>query len=358
MKIVYVINANKATGPNQVLLNMISGLQKNKKNDIFVISFLPDIESEATKLKNLGAQLINLKVTKGNIPTAGAKKLRTTLDAIKPDIIHSHGILSDIAVIRSGYAKIAVTTIHNNMFEDYIFTFGKLKGWLYIVAHLLYLRKFARVVCCSKFAAKKLQPFLSKKKLSYIHNGITKKKPDFTETNIHNKYKIPKQSRIFLYVGKLNSRKNVIQLIEEFNKNKKKEDYLLIIGDGELSKKCKLLANSHIKLLGFQSDIQSFLEKSDIYISLSHSEGFSISILEAMRTNLLLLLSDIPSHREVFEVAGTKAIGALAEPNGDIAKAMSNLDKKTSQSFAVFSKSFTDTAMMDSYYKIYKEITS
>ena len=48
-KIVYIINSIKNTGPNQVLNNMVSAIDKNKYK-VFVISFMEGTKEELTKI--------------------------------------------------------------------------------------------------------------------------------------------------------------------------------------------------------------------------------------------------------------------------------------------------------------------
>ena len=50
---------------------------------------------------------------------------------------------------------------------------------------------------------------------------------------------------------------------------------------------------------------------SDVYVSASKSEGFSISVLEALSCGLGLFLSDIPSHREVVEMGQDVYLGEI-----------------------------------------------
>ena len=49
-KIVYIINSIKNTGPNQVLNNMVSAIDKNKYK-VFVISFMEGTKEELTKIE-------------------------------------------------------------------------------------------------------------------------------------------------------------------------------------------------------------------------------------------------------------------------------------------------------------------
>ena len=64
---------------------------------------------------------------------------------------------------------------------------------------------------------------------------------------------------------------------------------------------CKKLSNDNIILKGNVDNVNDYLTASDYYISASESEGLPNSVLEAGRSGLNLILSDIPQHKEVFE---------------------------------------------------------
>lgn len=62
---------------------------------------------------------------------------------------------------------------------------------------------------------------------------------------------------------------------------------------------------------GFQTDPIAYMNISDVYVSASKSEGFSISVLEALSCGLELFLSNIPSHEEVVSMGRTIPVGEL-----------------------------------------------
>lgn len=334
---------------------MVSGLQ-GKGYDIDVVAFFngksPD---EVKKLNILGAKVTVLYVAKNKIPTLGAKKLRQLLDELNPDIVHSHGILPDIAVIRSGYRNKAITTIHNNMFEDYLFSFGRLKGNIYIALHILYLHKFARIVSCSDVAAGQLKTYV--KNVVTIHNGIAPSvKTDVkTPNKIRAQFGIGKTDKVYVYAGKLNARKNILSLLDQFSQSSKKDEHLIVVGDGELANECQKYASKTIHVLGFHSDVASYYQAADVYVSASNAEGFSISVIEALQYDLLLLLSDIPAHKEVFTINPSMYIGEMLSQDSLLAS-KKRLDFKKNQSSEYYKKYLTDTAMMNDYDKIYQEM--
>lgn len=356
MRIAYVINSIKRSGPNQVLLNIVSGLA-GKGHEITVIAFFDgNSPEEVRKLKALDANVHILSVPKNRIPTIGAQKLRAYLSEVKPDVVHSHGILSDIAVIRAGYKSKSVTTIHNDMFEDYLFSFGKLKGVAYILLHLWYLRPFSQVVVCSSSALVKLKRFV--KKAVFIHNGIAYEMPSeaLDPASLRHELDISNTDKVFLYTGKLNARKNIISLLEQFARTHTSNEHLIVVGDGELMAQCQKYENHNIHIFGFQENVSKYYQIADVYVSASHAEGFSISVIEALQHGLLLLLSDIPAHKEVFEIDPQAYIGEIFAIN-DFGNIKSKLHYDENESVAYYQKYLTDKQMMSAYGKIYEEVT-
>ena len=81
-----------------------------------------------------------------------------------------------------------------------------------------------------------------------------------------------------------------------------------IVGDGPERKKLeklssKLKCQKNIFFLGRQSpeQIADVLRKSDIYISLTQTEGISSSLIEACACGLFPIISDIPASREIVK---------------------------------------------------------
>lgn len=93
------------------------------------------------------------------------------------------------------------------------------------------------------------------------------------------------------------------------------DEYLLVLGKGEKEAECKAKADDHVRMLGFQTDPIAYMNISDVYVSASKSEGFSISVLEALSCGLGLFLSDIPSHCEVVEMGQDVYLGETFSPD-------------------------------------------
>ena len=85
----------------------------------------------------------------------------------------------------------------------------------------------------------------------------------------------------------------------------------MLLGDGsDFDDLKKLYGNiSNIMMTGSVSNVNEYLQASDIYISSSKSEGLPNGVLEAMAVGLPVILSNIEQHKEIYDA--NKAIGEL-----------------------------------------------
>ena len=356
MKKIYIITNIKNCGPYRVLESMINYSKSKDKNISIISVFGKDDAKIIEDLKNKGINVYSLNLNKFSFVINGRKKLKNILCILKGDVVHSHGILPDYLLSKvRNYKK--VTTLHNNMYEDYIFSFGKFFGKFLIMIHKKQLEKFDSVVCCSKSIYYFLKNKYKNKNLTYVVNGIDYlSEKQIVSAKLKNKirkeFNISNQDRLFIYIGVLSEGKNIVELIKMFNETGK-NNKLLVLGNGEKYEECKLLANDNIYMLGYIKDVFPYLIASDVYISNSLSEGFSISVLEALMCNKTLFLSDIPSHKEVVNMS-SEYCGTIFNSK-DFLKKINDLKlaKKFSDEFLYL---ISSERMVDEYEKIYKQL--
>lgn len=307
IKIVFVTSYIVNNGPGKVILNIINNLNPS----VYAISLItlfsgndPKIVSELKKQNIYVYECKSLSRIKCLL--GFSSEFSKLISKNNFDIIHSHGLIPDIISGRLKSNITKISTLHNNMFEDYYETYGAFKSDILTKMHLHYLKKLDKCVCCSESVFDVMKKHL--KKILYIRNGIT-----IQETNNNhierNQFGIPENGVVFIFVGMLNNRKNTEWLIRQFVKHHNNEEYLLVLGDGPERKKCEAVSDNHVKLLGFQSNPFVYYKISNIYVSASKAEGFSISVLEALSEGLGLMLSDIPSHNEMFKIDNNIYLG-------------------------------------------------
>ncbi len=89
-------------------------------------------------------------------------------------------------------------------------------------------------------------------------------------------------------------------------KDKYPEIKLVIVGSGELDKHLKSLAvnlgiKEQVVFTGFRKNARDFMASSDIVLVPSVSEGFGITILEALSVKKPIVAFDVPSPNELLE---------------------------------------------------------
>lgn len=306
IKLAFVINYIVKNGPSSVVINIINNIDRNKFKITLITLFTGNDDKVVNALREQGVSVHECSSLRRIDCILGFdKEFQEIIVNERFDVIHTHGLIPDILASRIKCPVKKIATLHNNMFEDYLDTYGFIKSRIFVYLHLKALKRLDKCICCSKSVYIVMKKYL--KNVTYIRNGIEAKK---AISLIDRKdIAIPNDARIFLYVGVLNTRKKIKWLIKNFVKYHDSKEYLIVLGKGEKESACKKLADDHVKMLGFQSDPIAYMNISDIYVSASKSEGFSISVLEALSCGLGLLLSDIPSHREVIEMGQDVYLG-------------------------------------------------
>lgn len=358
IKIAYVINYIVKNGPSNVVLNIINNLDKTKY-DISLITLFEGNDSEVIMhLRNNGINVYECNsLSRIKCLFNQNKEFEEIVEQGKFDILHTHGFIPDILSSRLEDSIKKITTIHNNMYEDYLDTYGIMKSRIFIYIHLSALRRLDECVCCSKSVYDVLKNKLNN--TSYIRNGIEPIKNDLNVAR--EELNIPENARVFIYAGVLNSRKNIVWLIEKFTHYHNEDEYLLVLGSGEKEEECRQKSNEHVKILGFQANPVAYMNIGDIYISASKSEGFSIAVLEALACGLGLFLSDIPSHGEIIGMGGDVYLGETFDQSNFKEKLdrirKKNLIKKTIKQFQIENLSAVSMAKQyeTTYFKIQGE---
>lgn len=305
-RIAYVINYIVKNGPSSVVLNIINNLDREKYNVTLITLFSGNDPEVTALLKSNGVSVYEcVTLSRMKCLLGQCKEFDDVVNNGKFDILHTHGLIPDIISSKLNTPVKKITTIHNNMYEDYLDSYGFVKSRIFISLHLNALKKLNECVCCSESVYNVMKQKL--KNATFIRNGIETVHAKSVVTR--EELKIPSDAKIFLYAGVLNSRKSIVCLIEKFVHYHNKNEYLLVLGKGDKEAECKEKADDHVKMLGFQPDPIAYMNISDVYISASKSEGFSISVLEALSCGLALFLSDIPSHREVVEMGKSVYLG-------------------------------------------------
>lgn len=245
----------------------------------------------------------NFKIKQLRWPLPVWTQIRLSSEMIlkKPDIL-----FIPVHVLPLIHPKNSIVTVHGLEYEYY--------PKMYPRKHLRYLRwstKYAlknarKIITVSENTKRDLIALYgaSPKKISVVHNGF--------EIEIKDR----KRENLILFIGRLETRKNVQGLIQSFNLLKEKyriPHKLVLIGPRGYGyeKIKKELLNSEFKSeiieKGFipTEEKEELLARADVFALPSFYEGFGIPILEAQASGCPVITSNVSA---MPEVAGEGAI--------------------------------------------------
>ena len=302
--VVLVVSTLGRTGPTRQLLNLARHLCALSVA-VHIVTLSPEPnESLIDLFRSSKLTLHSLDLTRLQSILFGITRLKNLITELDPDIIHSQGLRSDALC---AYLKhpVKITTQRNNPSSDYPRLYGPLVGRLSALFHV-YIQRNLLVVKCAKSIDQESKK--NQRRSFVIPNGIDVKSFSPLEnpskrTHLRERLALPKTGCLFLYTGPLIARKNIACLIKVFSTLNISGDHLIILGSGPESVVLRQLANHHpgIHFRNSVPDVLPYLRAADYFISASSDEGLPNSVLEALATGLPVLLSDIPSHREILE---------------------------------------------------------
>ena len=158
----------------------------------------------------------------------------------------------------------------------------------------------------------------TKGKITNIYLGVDKNIQHISDIekreSTRKKYNLPES--FILFVGNLESRKNILTLLKAFSKLIQESGFnhqLVLVGKPgfgfELIKKYIDENNlfNKIKLIGWvdEGDLYTIYSLAELFVFPTFYEGFGLPIIEAMKCKLPVLLSDIVTNKEIAQDAAS-----------------------------------------------------
>lgn len=299
----------------------------NYSNHKNVFVFLKGVDSvNAVKMKKSGHTVIELNYSPQKVIGIW-KKLNKQIKLYSIDVIvvhHASPILYLFAwglKHKSSYLKI-VAYAHCEA-EDMLSGVGKLS-----IKDKIIVNSFAnsdRVIAISSAVRSSLIDCfgLQENKICVVHNGVdlSRFKPKHNY-EMHNPIKL-------LYVGRLVKEKGVQNILFALSKLSETIDNWSfdIVGEGEYRNNLedytkKLGLTRRVQFLGRRDDIPEILEKHDIFVHMPASEGFGITIIEAMAAGLVCVCAARGGIPEIIE---NNINGILVYSNQELCDVLSKI---------------------------------
>jgi glycosyltransferase involved in cell wall biosynthesis len=316
LHIVHIIPNLKKGGAERMVIELLRGLLAIPGNKLKLILFENKIDYEVDDLRPIievipaSVHLSFLKRNKLNID-----ELQQCLEKFQPDIIHTHLFETEIVTRSCLYPKatwfshahdrmksfqqLALNTLQDkrtwtNLFEKkYLFRRYKKNGGNHFIAISKDIEQYLHQV----LPEKNQQVFL-------LQNAIDVQRFSKPEGFISS----GNQSTCTLIsIGRLDENKNhsfLIKVVVEL-KTMGIPVHLQIIGEGEqrqvLEKEIhESQLTEEISLLGQQDHVEHYLWSSNIYVHSAYSEGFGLTLLEAMASGLPVVSLDGGGNKDLL----------------------------------------------------------
>ena len=206
--------------------------------------------------------------------------------------------------------------------------------------------------------------------IEVIPNGIDLNIKSISNELILDKFNIDKSAKIILHPARFVVEKNHIRLLQAMKivKDKCSDNIILVLcGNGELHDKIKdeVAINNLQNIVFFtnlipREDVISLLDKCELYVMPSISEGLNVSFLEALAKTKKILVSNIVSFNSFFDsnkllVSDLNAY--LVDPYSVDEIAEGIIFQLNSKIVNDFDKNFIDIKkMIDSYSNLYEKL--
>ena len=303
IKIIHVIGPMGYGGAERLLLDLCRKIDKSRF-DVSVLS----VKKKGPLLEKFIEAGIRVEVLekKFRLQLSLIKKIATIFEQEKPDIVHTHLFLGDFyggTAALLAKVPVVMSTKHDIMHESWWRDFFSRK----------IRQRFTKIVAISQATKKFLikNEKIPAKKIEVIYNGIDVAKFYSDGANILNDENV-----VLGTVGRLSKEKGQKHLIRACRFLKTKLWELLMVGNGpmlnELQRSAIMLGlQDKITFVGEVPDVRPYLEKMDIFVLPSVSEGLSLAVIEAALAGRFVIATSVGG---VPEIIKDKETGLLFRP--------------------------------------------
>ena len=233
-------------------------------------------------------------------------ELNNQIENFSPDIIHTHLYFSSILIrFADTSASKVMQTYHN---EYYRIKYPKRSARIMKQGMKLFdrytMKHDYKIFHVSKTQQEVNDQDIKIKSSSVLHNYI---EDVFYKTRAHQFSNIKKQKLKIISVGNLKTEKNHVLLLHALRHLTHLPLHVNICGHGNDERMLQEYINKYnlpVTIQGSQENISDLLHQHDLFISCSIIEGFGISVAEAMASEMPMIISDIPTFKEVTQNKG------------------------------------------------------
>jgi glycosyltransferase involved in cell wall biosynthesis len=369
INIAYLVSRLRRQGPFFQLYNIIKHLDHSRFHPrvITLSPEAPDLLMD--DFKREGVDCTSLALSRKTDMLLGPKKLKKLFQNSPPDLIHVSGLRSAI-LCANHFAGIPRIVTCRQIFDLMHYTLSGnpwLLGCIKTKVFSMACKKYDRVIAVSESVKNSATAELADR-IEVVYNGVNQDiyKPfnPIQKAHARSKLGLPQDKRIFLSTGFLSKLKDPLTVIKAFLRNKtSRTDMLVLLGDGPLRAKCSALAaqTNNIRIEGFVENVSEYLGASDVLVSGSLFEGCPNSVMEALAYGLAVILSDIPSHREILAFDSKAGVTFKTGNINSLVQSLSKIDQqeypiRSQAALKIVNNHLNARGMSLKYQQIYTEL--
>lgn len=363
-KVCFLVSSLCNEGPVNVMYNIIRYMDFSRF-EVSIITLIPEKKtSRIDDFRRFPLTIHQLAPKDPLSPLALFKALKREVKAVDPDMLHAHcpRSLYLMCFLPRKYKRVYTIHIYPGLQQQILY--GKWKGTIVNQLNHFFTRRVDLPIGC----AESVGTLYKERKgwdIPCIPNGSSLPvwEPDESHREeLRERLGLKEGIRYFIFIGRFSKEKNPELLVQAFKRMEGKPVGLVMLGDGPLWEKLKREENDRLLLPGFRTNVYDYLIAADYYISASDVEGLANTLLESMTVGLPMLLSDIPSHREVF--AKTRRTVGYIFTNTDLEDLMDKLEKVLRldrkeverEVQETFKRYYTAEKMSQAYQKAYESL--
>lgn len=251
------------------------------------------------------------------IPSPGAQReLRDSLERLQPDLVHASLTLSPLDFRLPELCQQLQVPLVATFHPPFDAGLRNLTAGTQQLTYQLYapaLSRYDRVIVFSELQADVLARLgVREDRLAVIPNGVDTTQwrpanamPSAIGSQLQRVRSRLGTERVFLYMGRISTEKNVEALLEAWRLVDTSGCRLVIVGDGPLR---STLQNSYgpadnVLWWGYESDLATrvaLLQSAEVFLLPSLVEGLSLALLEAMASGCACVATDAGADGEVL----------------------------------------------------------
>lgn len=301
MKVLHLISGGETGGSKNHLLSLLKHLQET---EVLLGVFQEGKLSE--EARQMGIPVI-MYGQSSRYDFSVISKIKQTIKDNGISVVHTHGPRANLFtyLVRQTTSFKWVSTIHSDPSQDFIK--GGIKGKIFTTINMKVIKKIDHFFAVSERFKQMLVGFgLPAEKITTVYNGISF--DEQLECKLSRKdLQLQEDDFVICMVARLHPIKghtvvfDAMKKITGANPNVK----LLLIGDGPEREELEQEVNSkgltqHVRFLGFQRDVHSYLCISDVKLLASYSESFPLVILEAARALTPVISTDVGGVKDLI----------------------------------------------------------